>query len=742
MGAGNGPLDGPESPDNVTSNVRSDSLVRWMVYSAVAYGATALNYYCWGGGVWWINEDPTKPGKPPPTFQTVVEANADAGAWGDELLAGGFRFAGALHTGFMNERDGGSVPSDEAIVTRMSEDLLVGVFVPADAGGPIPAAADGHATGADAPLAYLFIVDKRVSGQLGVVPARNVTLALHPSVAAASVARPGVQGPRGFDELRQRHGGVAPPPGKRRHQYAHTSREEVRAPTAGGSANAGHSRVLVTVELVGGGGGLVRLYPVPGGAAALIDACFSFIQWTYPPGDAHMSARSPSLNFGLKAPSWAYDSWHARYRPYEGLELTAGRSFEDGEQTNFIVGASFRGAPPPTAADEAEAWAWAGFNLLSVEAPPKDDLAVYGPASAAVGTVLDQGYPFGYFAIVEPADATPAGYFSPSDVLSLNRAFRCHGRWAGLLLARDADDTSARNATAAAAAALRTSGQGSWLLPFAIASSASAALALGERGVPLAMPSVPAVGGTDPVAWAQAVVARYEPMRAMLAASYVSYPCGAGCTRWRSVSDMPFVAALDACVSDSDSMLRWTAFSALAYGARGIFWQGAGRCAPLGSPRAGLLASINKRIVQWGNTFVASWGSTDFPGGGYNVTNMWSTGFVVPHAVPPGSGGANDLVQAADPDLLIVELGSQGRDGTRDGTPLVFIVDQRVSAQPGGAPVRTVRVQLRDDVQLTQPLEGDCAATRCQCGMSLLGNTVTLRLPGGSGQLVALYTNK
>jgi hypothetical protein len=398
VGAGNGPLDGPESPDYVTSNVRSDSLVRWMVYSAVAYGATALNYYCWGGGVWWINEDPTKPGKPPPTFQTVLEANADAGAWGDELLAGGFRFAGALHTGFMNERDGGSVPSDDAIVTRMSEDLLVGVFVPADAGGPIPAAADGHATGADAPLAYLFIVDKRVSGQLDVVPARNVTLALHPSVAAASVARPGAQGARGFDELRQRHGGIAPPPGKRRHQYAHTSREEVRAPTAGGSANAGRSCVLVTVELVGGGGGLVRLYPVPGGAAALIDACFSFIQWTYPPGDAHMSARSPSLNFGLKAPSWAYDSWHARYRPYEGLELTAGRSFEDGEQTNFIVGASFRGAPPPTAADEAEAWAWAGFNLLSVEAPPQDDLAVYGPASAAVGTVLDQGYPFGYFA--------------------------------------------------------------------------------------------------------------------------------------------------------------------------------------------------------------------------------------------------------------------------------------------------------------------------------------------------------
>ena len=37
-----------------------------------------------------------------------------------------------------------------------------------------------------------------------------------------------------------------------------------------------------------------------------------------------------NMNFALKAPSWAYDAWHARYRPYAGLELNAGHSFEDG----------------------------------------------------------------------------------------------------------------------------------------------------------------------------------------------------------------------------------------------------------------------------------------------------------------------------------------------------------------------------------------------------------------------------
>lgn len=48
-----GALNGTASPDNGTRSVRSDSLVRWMAYSAIAYGAKGLNWYCWGGGIWW-----------------------------------------------------------------------------------------------------------------------------------------------------------------------------------------------------------------------------------------------------------------------------------------------------------------------------------------------------------------------------------------------------------------------------------------------------------------------------------------------------------------------------------------------------------------------------------------------------------------------------------------------------------------------------------------------------------------
>ena len=73
----------------------------------------------------------------------------------------------------------------------------------------------------------------------------------------------------------------------------------------------------------------------------------------------------------------------------------------------------------------------------------------------------------------------------------------------------------------------------------------------------------------------------------------------------------------------------------------------------------------------------------------------------------------------------------------------------------GGAPVRTIRVTLRGTAEgataaapgppgvgATQPLEGDCGAGSCTCGAGQLGREVVIRLPGGSGQLIALlYQN-
>ena len=767
VGAGNGPLNS-SNPDKGRGNIRSDSLVRWAAYSAVAFGAKGLYYYCWGGGIYWYNSDSSKPGRPTSTYQTVVEANADAAAWGDEMLAGGYEFASAMYSMDAKTQrftlQAGGLVSEDTVVTAMSDQLIATVFVPSEDDlephlPPVmPAAraevdadvdADVHAEvdpAASPPFAYLFVLDRRVSGQVARLPARNVTLTLHPSVGVAVVVPPGRQGRRGFDELRARHGVPPPPLGRRRPHYSHVAWHHPAEGTAGeGGAGEGLGKraLQVTVEVVGGGGAFVRLYPVAGGEAALLRASFSSVDWIYKKAEISMLTQGISMNTGLKAPSEAYDSWHPRYRPYDGLEKSAGHPFEDatgGEQTNFIIGASFLGSLPPTAADEAEAWAWAGYNLLSLEAPSDAALREYGPSAAAVGTVLDAGYSFGFFVTLEPRAS--ASFLEPLDVVKLNRAYRCHGRWAGLVLARRVNDTAATSAAVVAAAALKTYAHGSWLLPLTTTSSAKLALELGERGVPLAMPSVPhsTPGGESAIAWAQAVVAQYEPMRAMLAASYVATITEKNVTRWSSEAELPFVAALDACASDSDSMLRWSAFSALAYGARGLYWQGAGKCAPHGSAKFGLIASINKRIAAWGNTFVANLANPGrHPGGGYNVTRMWSSGFTLPHAVRPGSGGPTDLVQAADADVLIVKLQTpDGREERNEATPLLYVVDQRVSHTPGAAQPRTVRVTLREDVKATQPVEGDCAASRCLCAMSLIGNVLTIKLPGGSGQLVAL----
>ena len=68
-----------------------------------------------------------------------------------------------------------------------------------------------------------------------------------------------------------------------------------------------------------------------------------------------------------------------------------------------------------------------------------------------------------------------------------------------------------------------------------------------------------------------------------------------------------FVASLDACSYASDSLLRFQAFASVVFGARGIFWRGARQCAGLGTPKFGLLASINSRLAGWSGVFVPSY---------------------------------------------------------------------------------------------------------------------------------------
>jgi hypothetical protein len=151
------------------------------------------------------------------------------------------------------------------------------------------------------------------------------------------------------------------------------------------------------------------------------------------------------------------------------------------------------------------------------------------------------------------------------------------------------------------------------------------------------------------------------------------------------------------------------------------------------------LAQINSRIAGWGDVFVSSatGGSSGSPDG-YNITQLWASndGWPLPaeaSAAAPGSipGGLVEAIDSAD--VLVAELGAMGRYAT----PLIYILNKAVSTEIGGAPVREIRVRLRNIIA-SSPLEGDCNAGTCQCGAGIIGRDVIVQLSGGSGQLVAL----
>ena len=75
-----------------------------MSYSAIAYGATGLNYYCWAGGLWMPSTNRTVPGTPTPMYAVAMEINADAAEWGMSFSAEGTGSRGAAH--WLRQRPG------------------------------------------------------------------------------------------------------------------------------------------------------------------------------------------------------------------------------------------------------------------------------------------------------------------------------------------------------------------------------------------------------------------------------------------------------------------------------------------------------------------------------------------------------------------------------------------------------------------------------------------------------------
>jgi hypothetical protein len=163
--------------------------------------------------------------------------------------------------------------------------------------------------------AYIFVVNKDVSPYLPVVPARNVTITLHPSVTAAEVITPGTQGRTGFDLGH----GAQKKLGAVRDHFASIGRNNKGA-------------VTVTVEVVGGGGAFIKL---TGNAMSMQDAAYGKVDFFFDkarislapvrfngPILAHVLVHAFGLTTSrsrlmqdrsggskLKAPSWAYGTF-------------------------------------------------------------------------------------------------------------------------------------------------------------------------------------------------------------------------------------------------------------------------------------------------------------------------------------------------------------------------------------------------------------------------------------------------
>ncbi|MDP2896760.1 MAG: hypothetical protein Q8Q12_09405 [bacterium] len=146
------------------AGVESDSLIRFQVFSSLAYGSQGVWYFVYSGalqrGTDFKSLEEAKANLRP-IWETAKKANACVAEWGPRLL--GRSVAAVYHTGWSCA--GVKKPSTGRWVESMDDDVLVGVLTK-----------DG-----ESPLAV--VVDKRVALQAGAVPEREVTVRFGPAVS-------------------------------------------------------------------------------------------------------------------------------------------------------------------------------------------------------------------------------------------------------------------------------------------------------------------------------------------------------------------------------------------------------------------------------------------------------------------------------------------------------------------------------------------------------------------------------
>jgi hypothetical protein len=726
--------------------IESDSFVRVQVYAALALGAKGLDYYTWAAGVW--NSGGTLPlpnnqskGIPGLNYPIVCVVNADAKIWGNLLI--GARHVGAISTlpphctsdaqcaptcsgGTLGGtvprcvsggcqcplvKDGssptagpGMEPAPELPVTAMDTELLVGVFSSSSSGNS----------------GFLMVIDTRVAMGIGVLPNRTVSIMVHPS-CVPSVVPPGVE--RTLESLSP--------------QITTTGGRH-----SGDGGGGGATATAVSLRLQAGDGALLRVVG-PGCG----DVLRGVRRWQYDPRSISgrwLFGRNVMTNNRIKWTPWQEDldgltqkdwtPWLQRAPTTRRAEMEPGGVKQ---REALIIGGSYHEDGSGIAdALSARSLAEAGFVLISAPAAP----AGTGNATA-MEYALTWGSTYGFSVLSSSSSSNNSGGGGGNVSAGVFKAvenWACHTNYGGVLL----DGRGDQQLIVSSATALRSAAY--WGLPFAAGvSTVDQALELARLGVPLAavavLPPDLTLAAASAMAAGQHMLDLYSDLNTRLVDN--------------SSTPASVAIAIEVCATDSDSLLRFAAFSSLATafvpppdryndeqmfhtpGMTGaLWWDGMGACARIGSPKFDLLANINLRLTQaaWMDAF-SRVGLSTYPGGG-GGTRIWSTSSLhVPGSVAPGSQGPGGLLLEMSPELIVYEFAASTNINASSG--IFYVLSSQLSLVAGGAPARTVSLKLRGSVTSSAAIEGGCFQGFSKCGLHRVGNLLPLTLPGGSGQL-------
>ena len=474
-------------------DIISDSLIRIQAYSAVAYGARGLYYYCYGGAIWNESTPVTHSSLPPSVnylplanYQTVQGTNADLMKWGTLLLPA--RFVGAVRRPADSRNDHSVPPGPRQPAVAMDDELLVGVF------------SDGLTNESG----WMLVVNLQAAMAPGTVAPRNVSLWLHPACAAETVT--GGEG-GWFD----------------RHHHPRN------ATTA--------SLQRITVELDAGAGALLRVTPSSGSGSTAGAGCGARLRavrtWWYDPRTINLRHSYPETS--LKSATYGGSEWMPQ--GLENLGYNKGMSHDStgqgygrgwcngrpclpgrfrffhqpgglaGDTSSFIIGGSMK---PWRTDAEAKAWANAAFLVGTV---PVGASTEEEGDNDALALALTHGTAHGMFVMAAPAVGTTVT--KPATLLRVADATSCHTNFAGFVLATNysAAAASTKHAAIDSADAMRSVQYWALSLILGVA-NVTEATTLGAHGVPFPAMVLPPVdaAGQPPHAWAQAVVDLLAPI--------------------------------------------------------------------------------------------------------------------------------------------------------------------------------------------------------------------------------------